>query len=68
MREVRKGKIQGKLFCGVIFPQALKEKKTLKRKKKKGERKEWKVTVLPDLENKTKMTPFKMNIYHFVSF
>lgn len=24
--------------------------------------------VLPDLENETKMMPFKMNIYHFVSF
>lgn len=39
MREVRKGKIQGKLFCGVFFPQALKEKETLKRKKKREKEK-----------------------------
>lgn len=49
-----------------FFPN-LKEK-SLKRKKEKGDRKEWEARVLPDLENKTKMIPFKTNIYNFVSF
>lgn len=65
MREVKKEK-RGNCSVG-IFP-IFERGKTLKRKKKKGERKERKARILSDLENNPKMMPFKVNIYHFVSF
>lgn len=56
MREVKKEK-RGNCSVG-IFP-IFERGKTLKRKKKKGERKEWKARILSDLENNPKNDAFQ---------
>lgn len=65
MRKVKKEK-RGNCSVGIFW--AFEREITLKRKEKKGERKEWKGRIPPGLGNNPKMMPFKTNIYHFVSF